>query len=173
MGKDNKRGEGRGVRFLHLLVGYNEDTCVTWPFARNHNGHGQFGLDGGVYRAHRYMCELANGPPPTPDHEAAHSCGNGHNACVNPKHLSWKTRSGNQQDRVAMGRILQGSRFKLTPEKVAEIRSLEGKVTNTELARRFGVSRGAIRMVHLRQTWPNGVREKPGTKAVRVPIAAT
>jgi hypothetical protein len=135
-----------------------------WPLAKNDNGHGHFGFEGKVYRAHRYMCELAHGLPPSSDLEAAHSCGNGHLGCVNPNHLSWKTRSGNQQDRVAMGRTFQGPRHKLTVDQVAEIRALEGQVTNTALAKRFNVSRGAVRMVLLRQTWPRGVKEKPGFK---------
>lgn len=155
---------GRGVQFLHLLVGHRDDACVTWPFSRNHNGHGQFGEGGKMFRAHRYMCELVNGPPPSPNHEASHSCGNGHKACINPMHLSWKTREGNQADRIRMGRGRTGPRHKLNEVAVAQIRSLEGKVTNTELARRFGVSRGAIRQVILRQTWPNGVRETGAEK---------
>jgi hypothetical protein len=39
----------------------------------------------------RFVCTLAHGEPPTPTHQAAHECGNGHHNCINPKHLKWRT----------------------------------------------------------------------------------
>jgi hypothetical protein len=147
----------KALDFLHSHVNYDGDGCLTWPFARVPAGYGNFKCgDKGGY-AHRYMCKLVNGPPPTPKHEAAHSCGRGHLACVDPRHLSWKTRSENQKDRTRHGRANRGTGRagprKLTPSQVLEIRSLYGNVTNADLAARFNVSRGTIRKIHLNEVY--------------------
>jgi hypothetical protein len=48
----------------------------------------------------RLVLTWSAGPPPTPDHEAAHSCPDGENSlCVNPTHLYWATREENEQDK--------------------------------------------------------------------------
>jgi hypothetical protein len=156
------RGKGQGISFLRGLVGHQGEECVPWPMSRNHNGHGSCGYNGKLHLAHRLMCELEHGQAPE-GHEAAHSCGNGHEGCVNPRHLSWKTRAENQHDRYVHKRKPHRSkRLKLTPEAVAEIRALAGSVTNKDLAARFGVSRGNIRQVILRQTWKTGEAGKGG-----------
>lgn len=49
---------------------------------------------------HRQVLTWAVGPPPTPDHEAAHRCPDGENSlCVNPAHLYWATRIENEHDK--------------------------------------------------------------------------
>lgn len=145
-------GKGRSVTWLRERATYEGDDCLLWPFSTDGRGYGQFGHEGVMHKAHRFMCILAHGSQPN-GHEAAHDCGNG--LCCNPRHLSWKTRSGNQRDRRRHGTDgpHKGKRHKLTPEKVAEIRKLQGKETVTALAQRFGVTRSTIRQVHLRKTW--------------------
>jgi hypothetical protein len=45
----------------------------------------------------RWTCEQKNGPPPTPEHEAGHTCPGGErDDCVNPDHLTWMTRVENE-----------------------------------------------------------------------------
>jgi hypothetical protein len=97
------RGRGRCMAWLLAHVDYRHDDCLKWPFSRDNHGYGQLGHEGKVFKAHRKMCELKNGAVPSPDHEAAHSCNRGHQGCINPNHLSWKTRSANQQDRTGHG----------------------------------------------------------------------
>jgi len=125
--------------------------------------YGMFGLNGEFLYAHRYMCELVNGPAPSPEHHAAHSCGRGADGCVHPKHLSWKTQLENERDKAGHGinawTHRNGVRHKLTEEQVAEIRSLEGKKTIYELERMFGVTRSNIRKILQRKTWVHGVRD--------------
>lgn len=94
-----------------------------------------------------YMCELVHGAPPTPDHEAAHSCGKGHEGCIHPKHLSWATHSENQLDRREHGTNKKkgGPRPIITPEKAAEIRVLyDGKMPIIYIAAKFGISRSTV-----------------------------
>jgi hypothetical protein len=54
------------------------------------------------------VCEETHGPAPSPQHEAAHSCGNGSNGCVTKGHLSWKTPTENNADRLIHGTSNRG-----------------------------------------------------------------
>lgn len=61
------------------------ETCWVWLASRNPiSGHGQFGLNGKVQRAHRVAYELFHGPIPE-GFVLDHLCRNP--ACVNPDHL--------------------------------------------------------------------------------------
>lgn len=145
----NKPGAaGVTGQWLDSQVAYDGPDCLKWPFGCDSHGYGQVAYAGKVRRAHRVMCELVNGPPPTPDHEAAHSCGRGANGCVNPKHLSWKTRSENHLDRRGHGTAKtapfgQGGHV-LSPAQRQRVRELDGRVTRTKLAEMFEVSRRTI-----------------------------
>src|SRR4051812_5100930 len=96
------KGKGEAVAWLREHALYCGDDCLIWPFSRA-RGYGNFGYLGKNIYAHRFMCELIHGPAPTPDHHAAHSCGNGHKACVNPMHITWKTSSENMRDKELHG----------------------------------------------------------------------
>lgn len=135
------KGQGRGLAFLRLLMGHRGSACVFWPFTRDTSGYGQCAQDGKLVRAHRLMCEMTYGPAPDSKSEAAHSCGRGHEGCVNPNHISWKTTTENKLDTVAHGngKKAGGPRRKLTDEQVAEIRRLKGTKTYREMASMFGV----------------------------------
>jgi hypothetical protein len=145
-------GRGKVVAWLRPNASHVGLNCLPYPFSVNKQTHyGQFGLDGKVLYAHRFMCELKNRPPPTPEHEAAHTCGNAHMKCINPNHLEWKTRLGNAQDRLKHGNYQDHAgmqHFRLSPEDVATILSLKGKVTQWELGKRYGVSRQTISGIH-------------------------
>lgn len=156
-GWSGKRGEGRGIKFLMALLADAPPACVTWPMFRDPNGYGRVGYNGKQRWAHRVMCELANGPAPSEDHEATHSCGNGAKGCVNPRHLSWGTRSRNQLDRRFHGTKShgrwRGARTKLTQSDVDYIRSQKGLVTQRELAEKFSVTDATIRDIYSGKSW--------------------
>lgn len=146
-----KKGEGKAYQWLLDHLSYDADYCLIWPFYRNPNGYGQMGHNGQSYWAHRFMCELAHGPAPSPDHEVAHSCGNGAGGCAHPKHLSWKTKSENLLDCREHGtqsRVRKGS-ARLTDSQVEQIRDLKGKKTQAEIAFTFGVSEPTVRDIFL------------------------
>ncbi len=130
--------------WLMAHVDHNGDDCLTWPFQRLQNdGRAAVKFRGKQTVAYRVMCELAHGPAPSPDHEAAHSCGKGHEGCVNPKHLRWATSVENKADMLIHGTRVQGEKHpfsKLTADQVREARRLYGLVSGTELAARYGVS---------------------------------
>lgn len=143
--------------FFEVVVPFDGDECLIWPFARDKYGYGKIELDEGSNLVHRRACEEVNGPPPDePDIQAAHNCGNGHEGCCNPRHLRWATRYDNSMDRVQHGTHNRGERHKmvkLTEAQVLEIRSLQGAVGRTELAERFGVTPTTIGDIHRRKSW--------------------
>lgn len=141
------RGKGTAIKWLRDHVSYAGDGCLTWPFARNPGkGYGVLAYNGETHYAHRFMCELVRGPAPTPKHQAGHLCGLGHEGCVHPLHIVWKTNTENQLDRITHGTTTKNppGRRKLTFAQIAEARSLKGRETQDSLARRFGVKPGCI-----------------------------
>jgi hypothetical protein len=153
MGRGNK-GKSACREWLHDNVGYQGEDCLTWPFSDT-RGYGHFKCNGERFYAHRYMCTLIHGDPPSDKHQASHSCGKGHEKCVNPRHLLWKTPSGNQLDRRAHGttkRNGNGWAGKITMAQAEEIRRLAPEKTQDELARMFYTSRGNIQFILNGQT---------------------
>jgi hypothetical protein len=143
------KGKGRAYRWMLDHAGYQHDYCLIWPFARDARvGRGMFGYNGRYFWAHRFMCEMVNGPAPTDKPQAAHSCGNGHKGCVNPRHLAWSSNSNNQIDRYRRdGRVnpnANGKRGLFTAEQIAAIRSGYGEKTQMQLAEMYGCSLGTI-----------------------------
>lgn len=138
-----RQANGTHFNFLRENVRYAGDDCLIWPFGGTWNGYGHLGYDGKMWKAHRLMCTLAHGEPPTPKHVAAHTCNNGQGGCVNPRHLQWKTPRENLLDRRAAGTLTKKRWNKngtLTDEQVAEICSLKGTMNQREIAAKFGIS---------------------------------
>lgn len=129
----------------------DREFCLIWPLTRAQNGYPTCGSNNAI-RPHRIMCEHRNGPAPSPEHQAAHSCGKGHLGCVNPWHLNWKTAGENQFERYQH----QGApmpRYRLTPTQVDEIRSMKGRERTVDTAARFQVSEANIRQIQAGKTW--------------------
>jgi hypothetical protein len=150
----NQKGQGRNEAWLRAHVGYRHNDCLKWPFGKDTHGYGQLKFDEKIRKAHRVMCQLVHGPAPAPGYEAAHSCGRGHQGCINPRHLSWKTRSENQRDRT--DDYNRGApRYKLSEDDVAQIRILFTSETNLSIARRFDVTPGLISKIRNGHLWGN------------------
>lgn len=158
-------------------LNYEGGDCLTWPFSRNPTGYGSFKRDGKTCYAHRYICEWAHGAPPDPSYQAAHSCGNGHLGCVNPMHLSWKTRSENQLESTWHPRI------KLTAAKAAEIRRLKGIEYPSITAATYCVTEATVRKIQSGEIWSTkqpwltpdeviAIRTEPRTKGWTARLAA-
>lgn len=152
-----RTSDGDALRFINeVAVPYQGTDCLTWPFAKIGNGYGAILINGNVFVASRQVCERAHGAPPSPRHDAAHSCGKGHEGCINPNHLSWKTRIGNMADTLVHGTHNRGERHyacKLTEPEVKEILSLKGMKTPRALANIFGVSKSTIYGIHSGRIW--------------------
>jgi hypothetical protein len=150
------RGSGKTIQWIRDHVTYpHSDWCLMWPFAKT-RGYGDFVYMGKRYYAHRFMCDLVHGAAPTPVHQAAHSCGSGHLGCVNPKHLSWKTKSENQLDCREHGtqaKAINGNRGKLTQYLADEIRALKGIKTQWQIAGEYKISESTVSDIWLNRTW--------------------
>lgn len=149
---------GKPQEWLLAHVDFDGEACLTWPFGARDNGYGTMVFDGAHVSAHRKMCELANGPPPSSEHEAAHDCGRGHLGCVNPTHLLWKTPTENAADKIGHGTSLRGTknhRAKLNSRQVLAIREeyARGGTSYARLAEKYGVSTGAIASIVRRENW--------------------
>lgn len=131
---------------------YQGDDCLIWPFTRASSGYGSYGRGRRKFYVHRYMCEFRNGPPPSPKHHAAHSCGRGQDGCANPRHLDWKTNAENQLDRHQHGTAKKVG-LKLTEELAAEIRGLKDVELPRVTAARLGVSETNVRQVQSGKIW--------------------
>jgi hypothetical protein len=113
---------GKALKFFNeVVLVCTDDTCLIWPFHRMKNGYCQFHYDGTMRLVHRAAYQVISGEPIPKGMEVAHSCGNGHLGCVNPKHLSLKTPLQNTHDKFAHGTVTMG-------EKVhwAKLRRLSG-----------------------------------------------
>ncbi len=143
---------GEPMRWLIAHAAHDSDECLIWPFARFPDGRAHMHAG----KPARIMCELAHGAPPTPKHEAAHSCGKAHEGCVNQKHLRWATSKENTADKFLHGTVPCGSALpqaKLTEGDVRAIRQSAGEVSPKSLAARFGVGVASISMIINLKTW--------------------
>jgi hypothetical protein len=148
---------GEALKFYsEVVLRHDGLDCLIWPFNMNPNGYGSMDVNGKKRIVSRLLCEDVNGPPPTPEHEAAHSCGKGHLGCVTKGHLAWKTSKENKADMLTHGTINRGTRngqSKLTEDQAREILSLKGKNTVRELSSQFGVSPMVVSRIQNGKSW--------------------
>lgn len=147
-----RASNGEAERFYReAVLSHRGDECLIWPFAKR-SGYGVLANK----TVSRIACEEVNGPPPSPFHEAAHSCGNGAGGCVSPGHLSWKTSKENIADQIAHGTRLRGERrwnAKLTDDDVRQIRMMIGYQPAKQIAAIFGVDASVISHIKRRKCW--------------------
>ncbi len=149
-------GMGDRLEWIEAHQGYTGDECLKWPFSLTEAGYGQFKIKGRSTLASRVMCEAVHGPAPTPEHQAAHSCGNGHEGCMTPKHLRWATRLENTDDARRHGTLVFGDKqgsSKLTAADVRRIRRLANEMSQPAIARIIGVSRQQVGKIIRREQW--------------------
>lgn len=147
---------GEPESFLWMAVESATNDCILWPFSLHDFGYGQINWYGKTHRVHALVCELVYGKRPLPKYESAHSCGK--RPCVNPRHLSWKSRSDNQMDRVPHGTSNRGQRqwnHVLSDQDVREIRILleTTDLSQSAIGKRYGVAPKTISDIHTRKTW--------------------
>lgn len=107
--------------------------------------------------AHANDCKSQHGDPPTPKHQAAHSCGNGHLGCVASAHLSWKTKIENEADKILHGTTNRGERQGRSKLKQDDVRRIRGLLAlgkrPVEIAMAYEVTPTLIRQIRERRVW--------------------
>jgi len=128
--------------------------CWVWTAGTNKKGYGKFRRDIATLYAHRFAWRLVNGQIPKAMN-VLHRCDC--RPCVRPDHLFLGTNQDNVNDRDAKGRNARGARHgiaKLTEKDVSEIRRRHASgATWANMARDFGVTRPAVRLIVKRVTW--------------------
>lgn len=137
------RGRGTRCRILRQKLDANGYFCITLSLGSRQSKR--------TFLVSRLVCEAFRGPPPTPEHEAAHYDGN----CANnaEANLRWATQEENHADKVRHGT----SPAKLTVAQVREIRSAladpQRTMTQTEMAAKYGVTPGLITNIKAGRCW--------------------
>lgn len=148
--------KGGAKRYFDEVVRRHEgDECLIWPYGRV-NGYGRMWMDGRKVIVSRVLCEEVNGPPPSDDHEASHTCGRGSEGCVTKSHLRWATHAENCADKITHGTHKRGDktgRAKVSEALAREILSLKGKESKLSIATRLGVPRTIVTDIHRAKSW--------------------
>jgi len=155
---------GAPMRFLRAALESETAKCIFWPYAKHRKGFGLIMHEGKTRVAARVVCEMLHGAPASRELQAAHSCGNGHLACVNPRHLRWATNCENAADQLIHGTRVRGQKVRttiLSETEVLEIRTLFGSMTDASIAERYGVAPGTIRSIRTGRNWSWLISDQP------------
>lgn len=142
--------------YRNVVLTFDRDDCLIWPYNRVAFGYGRLWQGGKLVYVHRLACEAVHGQPNGEATDVAHSCGNGHLGCVNPRHLRWATKAENNADKIKHGKSLKGGqnpKAKLTEDDVRKIKSLLGTETQIEIGKRFGVTNRLISEIARGKIW--------------------
>ncbi len=139
-------------------------SCWIWMHGKN-KGYGIFWANGKTIRAHRISYVFFKGRIPK-KMLVCHLCDNP--SCVNPGHLFLGTPRDNIQDSISKKRfpgiianrknLAKGTRVntaKLKDSDIVKIRRmyLNGKFTQKQLSKKFGVNQQSVSGIVLNQTW--------------------
>lgn len=156
-------------RFWSLVdQGTGDDDCWIWQGdCRHHYGYGSFWVNSlqASIPCHRLAWFLVNGEIP-PDMLVCHDCPTGDNPrCCNPAHMFLGTYRDNAIDRERKGRHRHeptwsgvgelNPKAKMTDAKVIEARRRygQGGISQSELARQFGISQAMMNHIILGKHW--------------------
>ena len=117
------------------------------------NGYFTVALRGVTRTVHSLVADAFIGPCPCGE-QVRHVDGNRLN--VSHQNLCYGTPVDNRADSERHGTAIRGSKYKnakLSEAKARTIRSLKGKVSQSALAKLYGVSQSAIQAIHDGRTW--------------------
>lgn len=137
------------------IEGGLESPCHPWPFFRDRGGYGRANYDGKGYGAHRLVCLIRNGEPPTPQHQAAHLCGGGVRGCCHPGHLIWATLAENATHKVEHGTNARGeTNGAKTTEKTARlVKKMLKTLSPTKVARILDLPLSVVKNIRQGRSW--------------------
>lgn len=113
------------------------------------------------FTVHTAVCEAFHGPRPS-RYTAAHNNGNRRdNRSVN---LRWATRKDNDRDKIEHNTLVYGNAAPwrtLSAEEAIAIWKSRGRISQSQLAQIYGVTRSAIAMIHQGRTWKQSTEGLP------------
>lgn len=126
--------------------------CITWPYSCDEKGYALYSTartsEFPTNRAYRYICFRVHGPPPSDYHHAAHSCGKGHEACINPGHVSWKTPAENLLDKIVHGTHMYGDAHPSTKFTDAQVLAIKAdRRSLAEICASYRISNSQARKI--------------------------
>jgi HNH endonuclease len=127
--------------------------CWEWTKGRKSGGYGCLRVGDSTMTAHRYSYELVHGPVKDGLY-VLHSCDNP--PCVNPAHLRLGSHQENMQDAVERNYNRKGENHyshKVTEKEVRAIRALAGTMSQVEISKLFGLSKGSVNHIISRKKW--------------------
>lgn len=152
----SRAAAGDPERYIRAHIGYSGNECIPWPYGTSDKGYGLAVISGIQMTASRWMCILSHGEPPFDGAEAAHSCGNGHQGCINPNHLVWKSHKQNMEDRKRHGTENYGERNGKTKLTEADVRAIRAAPpVLAPLMERYGMSKHGISKIRSGKRWVN------------------
>lgn len=128
------------------------------------HGYGKCNFHGITYAVHVLSCRAVKhqcAPIPR-DLNVLHGCK--HKNCVNPAELRLGTIQENSADRIRDGTDIRGAKSSnaiLTDKDVMEIIALRDCMTQSERAKKYGVSIGTIGSIDREKTWKHIPRPAP------------
>jgi len=145
-------------RLLDKAIPEPNSGCWIWTGRDNQKGYGSIWNGIRSEYAHRASYRLHKGDIPE-GMVVCHACDVP--SCINPDHLWLGTTQDNVRDCVAKGRHVpadisgkKNPKAKLNPEQVKEIQNIPQRYgVDIALARKFGVSKGAISHIRSGRTW--------------------
>lgn len=138
-----KTGRQETLAALSRAINHDDDGCFIWPFSVGSDGYPTMRIHGRMTRLNRYVCECQNGPAPSFDHQAAHSCGN--RRCLSRSHLRWATPKENADDRLKHGTQTFGEdhhNSRISNANADRIRADNRR--HADIAADFGVDRSTV-----------------------------
>ena len=127
--------------------------CWEWKGCLDSWGYGRIRVNNKQIKAHRLSYQFYYGEIPK-GKQVNHKCNN--LICCNPYHLYAGTQQDNMDDKVNAGRqaigIMHGSN-KLTEKSVLEIRENKDKLTQTKLAKMYGVNHRTVGNIQSHKIW--------------------
>jgi hypothetical protein len=136
--------------------------CKLWNGA-NLKGYGLITINGVTTKLHRFVLEQKLQRKIAENMCALHSCNNP--SCCNSDHITEGSNKENVEYKVKCQRQSRGeshsvlmkgeknANAKLTENDVREIRDATGKILQSELAKKYNVSRTHISAVQLKRLW--------------------
>lgn len=143
-------------RWFYSRIELDAETgCWVWTGSFYPNNYGRIFVGKIQEMAHRFSYRVHVMPLPSGSVCVLHQCDNP--KCVNPAHLFTGSQNENLADMRAKKRHVYGTRCynaKLTEKVIPKIRAACARGDGYEtVARRYGVSRNAIRQIICGRTW--------------------